>query len=491
MKKTKENPVSVNYYLADNKKVETYIHCKVSFGFRDGYTPSYSAELPASAIRAIKEASKGMGKYTPIKFSTDIPVGNSFWNQKEQKSTNNQDVNERLKNIREGVILLYKELIKHTPEIDIDQFKSLIKKQVLLKNVDVKIPQSITNSLQNLPQPVMKIKFSDFITQEINKEKKNYDEDELASSTIKHLEIFAGRIEKYEEKKEFFVHEITQKSIEDYVYWYKNVYAKENKNLKEGKYSQGSINNEKKHLKKYLRIAVGMNLIQDLNISNITMMKIIKKRKEETKPVIYLTVPELKRMDNVDVSFLQKDLKRGDENNYEIARSYFLLSAFAGGRRISDYHKSYLSTDSDGDFFLDGISEKTNTYTKVPCPKIALRNYKKLASFVGDKSKNTLPPVPNRFNKMIQEICQLCKINDKIVVDKKGTRKEKHTLITSHSARKSFASNFLFTYKLSIPDVMQLGGWSPDDFKAFARYVGLNTQTAYSNMKKEINKIDL
>ena len=75
--------------------------------------------------------------------------------------------------------------------------------------------------------------------------------------------------------------------------------------------------------------------------------------------------------------------------------------------------------------------------------------------------------------------------------DKKGTRQEKHKLITSHSARKSFASNFLFTYKLSISDVMQLGGWSPDDFDAFSRYVGLNVQTAYKNMKKEVNRIDL
>ena len=343
--------LSINFFLADSKQLESYLHCKVSF-----------RKKAIEVVPWISE--KTVYKY--IKFSTDLPVVCSFWNQKEHRTTNNQDINERLLTIKEGVKLLYDELIKHTKEIDIDQFKSLIKKQVLLKNVDVKIPQSIETSLQNLPQPIVKIKFSDFITQEINNEKKNYDGEELASSTIKHLEIFCQRIKTYEEKKTFYVHEITQKSIEDYVHWFKNVYAKDNKSLKEKKYSQGSINNEKKHLKKYLRIAVGKNLIKDLNINNLTMMKVIKKKKEDAKPVIYLTVAELKKMDSVDVSFLQKDLKRGDENNYEIARSYFLLSAFGGGRRISDYHKSYLSVDNEGDYYLDGISEKTNTYTKVP-----------------------------------------------------------------------------------------------------------------------------
>jgi integrase len=163
---------------------------------------------------------------------------------------------------------------------------------------------------------------------------------------------------------------------------------------------------------------------------------------------IYLNEQEIETIFQYDFS---------ESEQMDIIRDNFILSLWTG-KRISDLFN--LTADNLVDGFLESVDIKTNTWVKVPLhPQV---------KFILSKRFGHLPPKVNKdeYNREIKEICRLCGITAMTFGKVKDPDKnrnvlkyyEKYKLVTSHTARRSFATNL--SRILSTQDIAKLGGWS-------------------------------
>lgn len=148
---------------------------------------------------------------------------------------------------------------------------------------------------------------------------------------------------------------------------------------------------------------------------------------------IYLTQDEITRFANADLSGLSPA--------YETARDLFLVGVYAG-QRVSDYRQispDQIVTDEDGRIYISFYQRKTHKEVIVPVRK-PLRD-------ILAKYDNRLPHLCDQtINNCVKEIGRRAGI-DEIVeyTSTKGGKEHivkapKYELITSHTARRSFAT---------------------------------------------------
>jgi integrase len=165
---------------------------------------------------------------------------------------------------------------------------------------------------------------------------------------------------------------------------------------------------------------------------------------------IYLNESEINTIFNYDFS---------DNETMDIIRDNFILSLWTG-KRISDLMN--LNSENLMNGIIESIDIKTNAFVKVPLhPQVKA---------VIKKYFGCLPPKVNKdeYNLQIKEICRLCKIDAMTygkVFNPKTERKvtayyEKHKLVTSHTARRSFATNL--SRFLPLKHVAKILGWSDE-----------------------------
>lgn len=158
--------------------------------------------------------------------------------------------------------------------------------------------------------------------------------------------------------------------------------------------------------------------------------KSIKAKKEKVENIV-LSEAELDKLAALDLS--------GNERLRNV-RDMFLISAYSGFRHsdVNNLTPNNINRDK-GIIRIHQI--KTGGLVEVPLHKNLLR--------VLDDRNFTLPhPVSStNYNKYIKECCFLAELNDKVEIKKVvgGKRKlqtyEKWQLVTSHTARRSFATN--------------------------------------------------
>lgn len=101
-------------------------------------------------------------------------------------------------------------------------------------------------------------------------------------------------------------------------------------------------------------------------------------------------------------------------------------------------------------------------------------------------------PTDQHYNREIKKVCKLANINDKVMAETKKENLtvtapvEKHELITSHTARRSFATNL---YRRGIPStqLMFLTGHKTED--AFMRYIKVGKEDNAKDVAKILSKI--
>ncbi|MHB0756763.1 site-specific integrase [Polaribacter sp. M15] len=171
---------------------------------------------------------------------------------------------------------------------------------------------------------------------------------------------------------------------------------------------------------------------------------------------VYLNENELNQIHKIDYDFDSVD---------DRVRDLFLLGAYTG-QRISDWHK--LNEDNIYDVneikCFKIVQEKTKAQVVIPLhPNV----YKIL-----NKRNFTAPKFMSKqkINNRIKKIAEKAEINEK-VKEKNGV--EKHTLISSHTARRSFCSN---AYKSGMDTlaIMQLSGHKTE--KSFLRYIRIEKE---------------
>ena len=195
----------------------------------------------------------------------------------------------------------------------------------------------------------------------------------------------------------------------------------------------------------------------------------VKRVKVQSK--LRLNFAELQELIKLDLS---------KNKRQEVVRDLFIVGCYTG-LRYSDWHqidKNQIFTD-EGVELLEILTTKTKQLVIIPVlPEL---------DAILKKYNYQLPQITSQeFNRIIKKVCKLV-LTDKTFVrtyNQAGQTKseviERWTKISSHCARRSFASNF---YELGIPpsDLMQITGHSTE--KQFFEYIDLDQRKQAKRFK--------
>lgn len=180
---------------------------------------------------------------------------------------------------------------------------------------------------------------------------------------------------------------------------------------------------------------------------------------EETEN-IYLTPSELEKIYN----------KEFEAERLERVRDLFLIGAFTG-LRFSDF--TSITVDNIKDNKLHIEQQKTGKAVSIPLHPIVLE--------IWQKYNGALPKVISnqKFNEYIKEICRISGISsiEHKGITKGGTRIkqrfEKWQIVSSHTARRSFATN-LYLSGFPTLSIMQITGHKTES--AFMKYIKVTNE---------------
>jgi integrase len=188
---------------------------------------------------------------------------------------------------------------------------------------------------------------------------------------------------------------------------------------------------------------------------------------------VYLTEKEINDLYNYDFS---------REKRLEGVRDLFVFGCFVG-LRFSDYStvEKENIVSIDGDLFIKVITEKTDQLVIIPCHPLVLELLQKYES-----NYNSLPKSLSnqKFNEYIKEVCKKAGLTEKgrLSTDPKKGLCE---CVTSHTARRSFATNLYLDGYPTI-EIMKITGHKTE--KAFMKYIKVSKQDAAKRSSQYMKK---
>ena len=204
---------------------------------------------------------------------------------------------------------------------------------------------------------------------------------------------------------------------------------------------------------------------QDLHQWDMSKFAKVRVTLEETTS-IYLTVEELRRVAAVDLP-----------RNMDNPRRLFLLGAYTG-LRFSDY--SRLGPDDFQGEYLTWRSRKTGELTTVPIPDAARA--------IVDKGMPWSLSI-RRMNTLVREVARLAGIDDPVTWSRTVGRHKvvkvvpKWQLVTSHTARRSFATN-LYLGGVDVISIMRFTGHRTT--QSFMKYIRVTNQETAGRLKDKL-----
>lgn len=207
---------------------------------------------------------------------------------------------------------------------------------------------------------------------------------------------------------------------------------------------------------------------------------------QDSPDTIYLTEEELLRMRSLvineeTVSVLAKDRRPQNVARKVIAmrkaRDMFLIGSFTG-LRYSDY--SRLSPDNIKDGVIQIRNRKTGVTTSVPVHWVVRE--------ILDSGYDFEHPLwEQKLNRQIKDVAMMAGIADRVVVSQNRGGKvvetvcRKYELVSSHTARRSFATN---AYKAGIPSIaiMKITGHRRES--TFMRYIRISESENAEMLKR-------
>ena len=225
---------------------------------------------------------------------------------------------------------------------------------------------------------------------------------------------------------------------------------------KRGSYKPNVIGKFIKNIKIFMRYACENNYS-----TNEDFKKRDFKVFREDVETIYLTENELNALYKLELS---------EGQGY--VRDCFLISCYTGLRYsdISRLESKHINYEEN---IITIVTQKTNTQVVIPMRLIVKEIFEKY----GNK-----PPVVlsnQATNRELKKICQTAKINTPVsIMETSGGIREEKTyekweLVTSHTARRSFATN---AYKSNVPSlsIMQITGHRTES--SFMRYIRISKE---------------
>lgn len=224
-------------------------------------------------------------------------------------------------------------------------------------------------------------------------------------------------------------------------------------------YSKNTIGGFIKNIKIFMNEAVDRNLTKNLEYRN-RKFKVM----EEQVDKIYLSQKELLTIYNLKLKTEYKSLEK--------VRDIFIIACYTG-LRFSD-----LIQVKPENIISDGTQIKIKTEKTGELVIIPLHT---MAKEIIKKYNGSLPPaISNQpMNRYLKEIAELAELNETINISiTRGGKTEHETykksdLVTTHTARRSFATN---AYLMDVPTVsiMKITGHKTE--KSFMRYIRISQE---------------
>jgi integrase len=169
-------------------------------------------------------------------------------------------------------------------------------------------------------------------------------------------------------------------------------------------------------------------------------------------------------------------------NKLEQVRDLFIFGAWVG-LRFSDF--SNIKPDNivqiEGDYFIKVITQKTKELVIIPCNPVVLDIFNKYSH-----NANRLPKTLSnqKFNDYVKDVCKEAGLNE---TGRLSTNpgKELWECVSSHSARRSFATNY---YLQGFPtiDLMKITGHKTES--AFLKYIRVSKLDTAKRLSQHIKK---
>lgn len=381
-------------------------------------------------------------QYKRFKYSTGEKINPKFWNNNNQRVKESKnfpeypEFNTRLDTIENGINTAFRRLLND----GVQPTNDLLKKELEFE-------------LDNRVLKQRKISLLEFIDSFITESKsvKQSSTITVYNTTLDHLKNYAQAKNK----------SINFDSINLIFYSSFTKYLSQDLEM-----STNTIGKYIKTLKTFLNEATerGFN-------TNLEFRKSKFKTISEETDTVYLSAEELKIFEDKDLS---------NNPSLEKVRDLFLLGCYTG-LRFSDFTQIKQENIIDSKSIIQIRTQKTKEKVSIPIHPIVKR--------VLIKYDNAIPkPFTNQImNKYIKDIAELCEINTptEVTTTKSGsvqkTTVAKCKLITTHTARRSFATN---CYLADIPSIsiMKITGHKTE--KSFLKYIKV---TQEQNADKLLN----
>ena len=193
----------------------------------------------------------------------------------------------------------------------------------------------------------------------------------------------------------------------------------------------------------------------------------IKLKSEETNAV-YLPDDEILKI------YFYKELNKKEE----IVRDYFIIACLTG-LRYSDFTRLEKSHFQDGNNVIRIKTKKTGKVVNIPVDKYILE--------IMEKHNWILPKCccVQAFNGILQWLCQRIGFTQEIRCERTiglevvTTIKQKWEMISSHTGRRSFATN-MYRAGFDMLEIMRITGHT--SFKTFLRYIRYTVESSAKSM---------
>ena len=369
-----------------------------------------------------------------LKYSTKESILPTQWNPTSQKARSNNDLNDFLNKLSEDTVRIERQLrtsgIKVTPQLLRDKLDELLERKIVVKH--------------NL--------FS-FIDNYINSVAKRESTLKGYRNTLKHLLNF-----KNSKRKKYDFEDINLEFYNEF-----NNYLTQKMGFK-----INTIGKQFKNIKVFLNEASERGYATNKDYRS-------KKFKVVSEDVdsIYLNEKELEHIFNIDLS---------DNLRLDRVRDLFIVGCYTG-LRFSDF--STIQSENIANGFIKIKTIKMNKPVVIPIHSFVARIMKKYKG----EFDNSLPPALSnqKMNDYLKEIGVLATINEKVQVSHliKGKRENnvylKSNLISTHTARRSFATN-LYLGDFPTISIMAITGHKTE--RAFLKYIKVTPEQHAQKLQK-------
>jgi integrase len=381
-------------------------------------------------------------QYKRFKYSTGEKINPKFWNPKAQRAKESKqfkeypEFNSRLDKLENGMNNAFRRLLNDGIQPNND---------ILKKALEAEISGNILQ--------VNKKTFFDFIEGYIEESKLNKKEGTIKvyNTTFRYLKEYAQKINK----------SIDFESINLEFYNQYTAYLAIDSNL-----SANTVGKHIKTIKSFMNEATerGYN-------ANLEFKKRKFKTLREEADTIYLNIDELKAIEKIGLS---------SSPRLEKVRDLFLIGCYTG-LRFSDFTQIKPENIISDKSMLQIRTQKTGERVSIPLHQ-TVKNILK-------KYNNNLPKAYTNqvMNRYLKDVASLAQLKEEVetTITKGGVMKKeavkKFNLVTTHTARRSFATN-LFLADIPAISIMKITGHKTE--RSFMQYIRV---TQEQNADKLLN----